>query len=116
MHASKGLEFPNVYIVGLEQGILPHSRSIEERTVDEERRLLYVGVTRAQITLTLSYCAIRTKWGDKVSCTPSQFLQEFDITFIDETSYEDIMGAEVSDEEAADFFSSMRAMLLEDDD
>ncbi len=116
MHASKGLEFPNVYIVGLEQGILPHSRSVEEGTVDEERRLLYVGVTRAQITLTLSYCSIRTKWGDKVSCTPSQFLQEFDVTFIDETSYEDIMGTEISDEEAADFFSSMRAMLLEDSD
>ena len=114
MHASKGLEFPRVYIVGLEQGILPHKRSIEEGSTDEERRLLYVGVTRAQDNLTLSYCALRTKWGEKVHCEPSSFLTEFDQTFLDSSSWDDLMGAEVSDEEADDFFENMRAMLAED--
>lgn len=111
LHASKGLEFPMVYLVGLEQNILPHQRSISEGTVDEERRLLYVGITRAQETLTMSYCAFRKKYKDRVSCDPSIFIKELDQKWLTLIDYEDVMGAEVSDEEADDFFADMRDIL-----
>jgi len=111
LHASKGLEFPMVYLVGLEQNILPHQRSITEGTVDEERRLLYVGITRAQERLTLSYCSFRKKYKDKVSCDPSMFIKELDQKFIVNIDYEDVMGAESSDDEVDDFFADMRDIL-----
>jgi superfamily I DNA/RNA helicase len=76
MHSCKGLEFPNVYIVGLEDGLLPHSRSKAEGTLDEERRLFYVAVTRAMHTLTISHCGGRKKYGSLMPCHPSQFLNE----------------------------------------
>jgi superfamily I DNA/RNA helicase len=76
MHSCKGLEFPHVYIVGLEDGLLPHSRSKEENTLDEERRLFYVAVTRAMQTLTISHCGGRKKYGQLMPCHPSQFLGE----------------------------------------
>jgi DNA helicase II / ATP-dependent DNA helicase PcrA len=76
MHSCKGLEFPHVYIVGLEDGLLPHSRSREEGTLDEERRLFYVGVTRAMQTLTISHCTSRKKYGVPRPCYPSPFLKE----------------------------------------
>ncbi len=111
LHASKGLEFPLVYLVGLEQGILPHQRSLEEHTVDEERRLLYVGMTRAQDRLTMTYCAYRIKYKEKVACLPSTFLKEIDTKFIDTSSYDDLMGQEASDEELANFLGNMKEML-----
>ncbi|MDB6067918.1 MAG: ATP-dependent helicase Rep [Pedosphaera sp.] len=76
MHSCKGLEFPHVYIVGLEDGLLPHSRSKVEGTLDEERRLFYVAITRAMNTLTISHCAGRKKYGQMMPCHPSQFLGE----------------------------------------
>ena len=76
MHSCKGLEFPHVYIVGLEDGLLPHSRSKAEGTLDEERRLFYVALTRAMQTLTLSHCAARKKYGQPMPCHPSPFLKE----------------------------------------
>jgi superfamily I DNA/RNA helicase len=76
MHSCKGLEFPNVYIVGLEDGLLPHSRSKVEGTMDEERRLFYVAVTRAMLTLTISHCGGRKKYGQLMPCHPSPFLNE----------------------------------------
>ena len=76
MHSCKGLEFPHVFIVGLEDGLLPHSRSKAEGTLDEERRLFYVAVTRAMQTLTISHCGGRKKYGTLVACHPSQFLNE----------------------------------------
>ncbi|MCX6924056.1 MAG: UvrD-helicase domain-containing protein, partial [Verrucomicrobia bacterium] len=76
MHSCKGLEFPNVYIVGMEDGLLPHSRSKVEGTLDEERRLFYVAVTRAMQTLTISHCSARKKYGSLMQCHPSPFLNE----------------------------------------
>ncbi len=78
LHASKGLEFPHVTIVGLEEEILPHRTSIEEDMVEEERRLFYVGITRAQRELTLSYANKRKRYGEEMDCQPSRFLDELD--------------------------------------
>jgi DNA helicase II / ATP-dependent DNA helicase PcrA len=78
LHSAKGLEFPHVYMVGLEEGILPHHRSLalDADDVEEERRLCYVGVTRAQERLTLSLSLTRLKWGKPRDCVPSRFLYE----------------------------------------
>jgi superfamily I DNA/RNA helicase len=76
MHSCKGLEYPHVYIVGLEDGLLPHTRSKVEGTIDEERRLFYVAITRAMKTLTISHCETRKKFGDAIACHPSPFLRE----------------------------------------
>ena len=76
MHSCKGLEFPRVFVVGLEDGLLPHSRSTDEGTLDEERRLFYVAITRAQQTLRLSFCHSRKRYGQAMPCHPSRFLKE----------------------------------------
>jgi superfamily I DNA/RNA helicase len=76
MHSCKGLEFPHIQIVGLEEGLLPHSRSKEEGTLDEERRLFYVALTRAMKSLTLTHCVGRKRHGQLMPAHPSSFLRE----------------------------------------
>lgn len=76
MHASKGLEFPHVYLMGLEEELLPHRNAIEAGTVEEERRLAYVGITRARQTLTLTLARQRKAFGEMMDCVPSRFLDE----------------------------------------
>ncbi|MDD1623755.1 MAG: ATP-binding domain-containing protein, partial [Methylococcaceae bacterium] len=76
LHAAKGLEFPHVFLIGIEENILPHQSSIETDNIEEERRLAYVGITRAQRTCTFSYCTHRKRYGEISECEPSRFLNE----------------------------------------
>lgn len=76
LHASKGLEFPHVFLIGIEENLLPHQNSIETDNIEEERRLAYVGITRAQQSCTLSYCTHRKRYGEVSECEPSRFLNE----------------------------------------
>jgi ATP-dependent DNA helicase Rep len=76
IHAAKGLEFGHVFLVGAEEDILPHRESVENGTLEEERRLMYVAITRAQRSLTISYCKRRKRAGELQSCEPSRFIAE----------------------------------------
>ena len=76
LHASKGLEYPHVFLIGCEEGILPHAESVDNGMIEEERRLMYVGITRAQRSLTLSYCVKRRRGGEWVFVEPSRFIGE----------------------------------------
>ncbi|MEI8283589.1 MAG: UvrD-helicase domain-containing protein [bacterium] len=114
MHAAKGLEFPHVFLVGAEDGILPHERSKGEGTVDEERRLFYVGITRAMKSLTITHCRKRNKFGSAMSCRPSPFLKEAEGEGVLVESYEDIMSRPVAEEDIVTSFASLRAMLAQD--
>lgn len=76
LHAAKGLEFDHVFLTGVEEGLLPHHNSLAEDNLEEERRLMYVGITRARKSLALSYCKQRKRQGKPVDCEPSRFLTE----------------------------------------
>jgi ATP-dependent DNA helicase Rep len=76
LHAAKGLEYPHVYLAGFEENLLPHRNSIALDTIEEERRLAYVGITRAQRTLSLSFCRSRKRFGQTETVEPSRFLAE----------------------------------------
>ena len=76
LHAAKGLEFPHVFLIGMEENLLPHQNSIETDNIEEERRLAYVGITRAQRSCTFSYCTHRKRYGETSECEPSRFLNE----------------------------------------
>ena len=112
LHASKGLEFPQVFLIGMEEELLPHRNAIESDTIEEERRLAYVGITRAKKVLTLSMAKQRKTYGEMVSCTPSRFLDELPQ---DDLKWEGRHNEEESIEDQVqrkkDRISALRAML-----
>lgn len=114
LHASKGLEFPHVFLVGLEEEILPHKRSIyEDASIDEERRLCYVGITRAREHLTISRCSKRKRYGTLETREPSRFLAEIPeelITVHDAANAPALSPAE-AESVAAHTFSRLKAMF-----
>jgi superfamily I DNA/RNA helicase len=107
MHSCKGLEFPHVFVVGLEEGLLPHSRSKVEGTLDEERRLFYVAITRAMKSLTLSHCETRKKYGQPMPCHPSQFLKELPADLIEDGQAKEPVKADTG----KSYFASMRESI-----
>ena len=109
IHAAKGLEFHTVFIAGLEQGLIPHARSLEEgeHNVEEERRLFYVAITRAKQRLYLSSCKTRRRRGNQQEAEPSPFLNELPTALL-EYHRED---EELSSEDASRLFAEMRSKL-----
>ncbi|HOG52147.1 MAG TPA: ATP-dependent helicase, partial [Lentisphaeria bacterium] len=108
LHSSKGLEFEHVYLVGMEEDILPHRRSIEEDpTVAEERRLCYVGITRARRHLTISRCLTRKKYGVTEERLPSRFLSEIPEHLLSAPLEGCPAGQDGTADMAADFFARM---------
>ena len=87
LHAAKGLEFPIVFLVGLEDGIFPHSRSINDpKELEEERRLAYVAITRAKRVLYVSHSMRRRVYGEEMAAEPSQFLNEMPLDLMEDLS------------------------------
>lgn len=87
LHASKGLEFPHVFMVGMEEELLPHRNSIEDNNIAEERRLTYVGITRAQRTLTMTLAGKRKQFGELSETTPSRFLDELPVDDVEREGF-----------------------------
>ncbi len=124
LHSAKGLEFAEVFIVGLEEEILPHARALEDASdperagrldpLAEERRLLYVGITRAQRRLTLSLCRTRRKGGEAIPRQPSRYLADLPKDLLNIKSAEEILSPEESAALRKNFFAQMKAMLGED--
>ncbi|MEY2408461.1 MAG: hypothetical protein QOF48_1131 [Verrucomicrobiota bacterium] len=109
MHSCKGLEFPHVHVVGLEDGLLPHSRSKVEGTMDEERRLFYVAITRAMQTLSLSCCLGRKKYGQLMPCHPSPFLKELPPELVEDAAEKSKVPVAV--DSGKNLFAAMRGSL-----
>lgn len=89
LHAAKGLEFPHVFIMGFEEQILPHRNSVEEDNIEEERRLAYVGITRAQQTLALTCARTRKQFGETLQCQTSRFLEELPTDTVQKRGFND---------------------------
>lgn len=113
LHAAKGLEFRYVFIVGMEDGTLPHEMALEEGSLEEERRLLYVGITRAKEQLWLSHSREASKWGDKLRLKPSRFFDELPSAEIQRDGADPVADAARKQERAAAGFAAIKALLGE---
>jgi ATP-dependent DNA helicase Rep len=111
LHAAKGLEFRYVFIVGVEDGNLPHEASIEEGRLDEERRLLYVGITRAKEALWLSHAREASRWGDRLRLSPSRFLDELPAAELQRDGADPVADAARKQERASAGFAAIRELL-----
>ena len=110
LHAAKGLEFPFVYLMGVEEGMLPHQNSIDADTVEEERRLFYVGITRAQRNLVITSAAKRMVYGNSIATTPSRFLSEIPAELIRRQGFEADTPEQAEEKQSA-ARASLRAMF-----
>jgi len=113
LHAAKGLEFRYVFIIGLEDGTLPHEASLEEGRLDEERRLLYVGITRAKEQLWLSYSREAQRWGTKLRLSPSRFIDELPAEELQRDGADPVADAARKQERASAGFAAIKALLGE---
>jgi len=111
MHAAKGLEFRYVFIVGVEDGNLPHEASIEEGRLDEERRLMYVGITRAKEQLWLSHANEAQRWGDRMRLKPSRFIDELPAEELQRDGADPVADAARKKERASAGIANIRALL-----
>ncbi|OHE83521.1 MAG: ATP-dependent DNA helicase Rep [Lysobacterales bacterium RIFOXYD1_FULL_69_11] len=111
LHAAKGLEFRCVFIVGVDDATLPHEASIEEGRIDEERRLLYVGITRAKQQLWLSHSKETQRWGDRIRLKPSRFIDELPADELQRDGADPVADAARKQERASAGLAAIRAML-----
>ena len=111
LHAAKGLEFPHVYLIGMEEEILPHRSSIEQDTVEEERRLAYVGITRARETLTMTLASKRKQFGEVHKTEPSRFLDELPGEDIEREGFGDELPPEVKKQKGQQSIDALKNML-----
>jgi len=110
LHASKGLEFPHVFIIGMEENLLPHRVSIEEDNIAEERRLAYVGITRARETLTMTLALKRRQYGEQLTCEPSRFLAELPAEDL-QWQGGDADTAQANEQRATETLSSLKSLF-----
>lgn len=110
LHAAKGLEYPDVFLMGVEEELLPHKNSVEADTIEEERRLMYVGITRAKQNLTVTYAKRRKQFGELIETTPSRFLDELPEEHI-HWHGKDEVDPEMARQKGQDTLSALHAML-----
>ncbi|QTR55133.1 DNA helicase Rep [Thiothrix unzii] len=110
LHAAKGLEFPSVFLIGMEEELLPHTNSLDEHGIQEERRLAYVGITRAQKNLTISYAKVRSRYGETSSIEPSRFLDELPPEHL-EWENKKVVSDEERHETARAYIANLQALL-----
>ena len=110
LHASKGLEFPHVFIIGMEENLLPHRASVEDGNIEEERRLAYVGITRARQTLSMTMARKRRQFGDTINCEPSRFIEELPA---DDLQWQggDEDSAEANEERGQETLASLKSLF-----
>lgn len=111
LHASKGLEFPHVFIMGFEEDFLPHRNSIEDDNIEEERRLAYVGITRAQKKLVLTMAKQRKQFGEMLNCQPSRFLAELPTDDIQRTGFGEKMDEATNAEKGKQTIESLKSLF-----
>ncbi len=111
LHASKGLEFPHVFIIGMEEKLLPHRGSIDDGNIEEERRLAYVGITRARQTLAMTMARKRRQFGETINCEPSRFLDELPAEDLRWQGREDEDSAEANQQRGMETLAGLKSLL-----